>query len=153
MLQIKVQNSSNKELLESLRNYKAQGYKVLDDALNLGKEAIAIEEFNHLLHILKELNIYRILAKIKEPDEQQQYLYNRAVKYLGGIEKVETIERMRAAKHTDKNLDTIFFTGKVTDRLDYPDWKRIDYCYNIDLLATVCEMYQIHIEWINCQKN
>lgn len=51
MLQIKVQNRSNKELLAGLRNYKAQGYKVLDDTWNLGKQAIAIEEFNHLLQI------------------------------------------------------------------------------------------------------
>lgn len=150
MLQIKAQNSSNKELLEGLRNYKAQGYKVLDDALNLGKQAIAIAEFNHLLHILRELNFTRIPAEIRAQSEQQQYLYERAVKYLGGIEKVETIERMRAAKHTDKNLDTIFFTGRVTERPDYPDWKRIDYCYHINLLAAICEMYRIHIEWINC---
>lgn len=150
MLQIKVQNSLNKELLKGLRNYKAQGYKVLDDALNPGKKAIAIAEFNHLLHILTELNLTRIPVEIRAQSEQQQYLYERAVKYCGGIEKVERIETMRAAKHTDNNLDTIFFTRRVTERPDYPDWKHINYCYSIDLLAEICEMYRIHFEWISC---
>lgn len=150
MLQIKVQNRSNKELLARLRRYKAQGYKVLDDAWNLGKRAIAIEEFNHLLHILTTLNFTRIPVEIRAQDMQQQYLYEKAVKYCGGIEKVEILERMRADTHSNENLNTLLFTRKVTESPEYPDWNRINRCSNVDLLDTICEMYQIHTEWINC---
>ena len=58
--------------------------------------------------------------------------------------------QIKVQNSSDESLDTIFFTRRVTESPEYPDWNRINRCYNVDLLAAICNMYKIHIEWINC---